>query len=82
MNTKKTLILAAFAAMSVGMGAAMAQESAGGAGSYEAQELAKLNSVLMSKVATPPHHESQAGSSDYGTVNNSADLLGGDGNGP
>jgi hypothetical protein len=81
MNTTKTLILAAFAAMSVGMGAAMAQENAGGDGSYEARELARLNRVLMSKVATPLHHEPQAGSSDYSTANNSTVLLGGDGNG-
>lgn len=65
MNTKK-LILAAVAAMSVGMGSAMAQESAGGVNAmpYQTQELAKLNQVLMSKAATT-RHEPQFGSSDY-----------------
>jgi hypothetical protein len=82
MNTKKILILATLAAISVGMGSAMAQESAGGVNAmpYETQELTKLNQVLMSKAATT-RHEPQFGSSDYSTVTNSPVLQGSDGSG-
>jgi hypothetical protein len=83
MNTTKTLILAGFAAMSVGMGAAVAQESAGGvnAGPYETQQLAKLTQILAAKAAATPHRELQFGSSDFRAMGNSPVLQGGDGNG-
>jgi hypothetical protein len=83
MNSTKTLILAAFAVMSVGMGAAMAQESAGGvnAGPYETQQLAKLTQILVAKAAATPHRALQYGSSDFSNIGNSPVLQGGDGTG-
>jgi hypothetical protein len=86
MNTSKTLMLAAVAAMGLGIGTAMAQESAGGfiAGPMEQRELlaesqeygAQVKSALAAQANQP-----QYGSSDRTNQSNWPVLEGGDGNG-
>jgi curli biogenesis system outer membrane secretion channel CsgG len=86
MKTSKTLMLAAVAAMAVGIGAAMAQESSGGyiAGPMEQRELlaqsqaygARVKSALAAQANQP-----QYGSSDRTNESIWPALQGGDGNG-
>jgi hypothetical protein len=85
MNTIKTLILAAVTALSLGAGAAMAQESAGGyiAGPFEQQELLN-NSRAVTPGATRVHAgvsnvAPQYGSADRSNVSSWPVLEGGDG---
>jgi hypothetical protein len=82
MNTTKTLLLAAFTAISVGMGAAMAQETPGGVGfgPYETEQLAKLTRAFEAKAAAQ-RQQPQYGSSDVRAMTIAPVLQGGDGGG-
>jgi hypothetical protein len=64
MTNLKTLSLAAVTALSLGVGTAMAQESAGGVGfgPYETQQLEKA--LSGARHAAPVTAQPQAGSSD------------------
>ncbi len=69
MTTTKTLMLAALTALSLGAGAAMAQESPGGVGSgpYEMQQLNKALATYHANVAqaaSTANRTPQYGSSD------------------
>ena len=71
MNTKKSLILAVLGAVSIGAGAATAQESAGGSAgpSYEVQQLLKMSGTADKTAPAPivtlaPRAAQQYGSSD------------------
>jgi hypothetical protein len=85
MTNFKSLMLAAVAALSLGVGSAMAQESAGGvnAGPFETLEL--HNALGANRYASPLTAQPQAGSSDvdqYRTpVLPQQSLIGADGNG-
>ena len=89
MKTTKTLMLAAVAAMSIGIGAAMAQESAGGVDAmpYETMQLNLANQAAAnaanSQAAYNAAHAPQYGSSDATTARivPVPTLLGADGNG-
>jgi hypothetical protein len=80
MTNAKTLMLAAVAALSLGVGTAMAQESAGGyiAGPFEQREL-----LIQSRhaAAAPVNAEPQYGSSDRTSTTTWPVLQGADGNG-
>jgi hypothetical protein len=84
MKTTKTLMLAALTALSLGVGTAMAQESAGGVGDgpWETHE---LNVLLAGQraAAAANAHAPQYGSSDRATTANppAPDLEGADGGG-
>ena len=85
MTNLKTLTLAAVTALSLGLGTAMAQESAGGVGfgPWETQQLQKTLSGMHQ--AAPLTSQPQAGSSDVGQfrtpVYPQQTLVGQDGNG-
>ena len=89
MKTTKTLMLAAVAALSLGVGTAMAQESAGGVDAlpYETMQLhqARQSAAIAgnSQAAYDAAHAPQYGSSDVTTPRNVLvpPLLGADGNG-
>jgi hypothetical protein len=83
----KTLILATFAALSLGVGAATAQESAGGyiAGPYEAQQPAVTLKATTSHTSGPgvtaPRVTTLYGSSNRTPISDWPVLQGSDGNG-
>jgi hypothetical protein len=85
MTNIKTLTIAAVTALSLGFGAAMAQESAGGVGfgPYETQQLERALSGIHH--AAPVMADPQAGSSDFdqtrAPVYPRQTLFGQDGNG-
>jgi hypothetical protein len=85
MTNFKSLMLAAAAALSLGVGNAMAQESAGGvnAGPWETMEL--NNALRAHQYAAPLSAQPQAGSSDVdqyrAPVPLQQNLIGADGNG-
>jgi hypothetical protein len=85
MTNFKTLTLAAVAALSLGVGTAMAQESAGGVGfgPWETQQLRKALSGMHH--AAPLMSQPQAGSSDVdqmrAPIYPQQTLFGQDGNG-
>lgn len=89
MKTTKSLMLATVAALSLGVGAAMAQESAGGfiAGSSELQPTAPAPAPARTVQASRAPAASvsdvtpQYGSSDRASVSNWPALEGGDGGG-
>ena len=82
MTTTKSLMIAALAALSLGVGTAMAQESAGGAG-FGPYETSQLNKILAQQPAAVTAHAPQYGSSDVAqsTYWPTPVLQGGDGNG-
>ena len=82
MTTTKSLMLAALAALSLGVGSAMAQESAGGVG-FGPYETSQLNKILAQQAAAAKAHVPQYGSSDTTktTYWPTPVLQGGDGNG-
>jgi hypothetical protein len=85
MTNFKTLTLAAVTALSLGLGTAMAQESAGGVGfgPYETLQLQKALSGMHQ--AAPLTSQPQAGSSDADQIRTPVSpqqtLFGQDGNG-
>jgi hypothetical protein len=87
MTTTKTLLLAGFAALSLGVGAAMAQESPGDGyvSPYQMQQLPASRAVPAAMqaghaAATPASDlPVQYGSSDHASVNDWQVLQGGDG---
>jgi hypothetical protein len=81
MTNTKSLMLAAVAALSLGVGTAMAQESAGGyiAGPFEQREL--LIKSHHTAAAPITNGESQYGSSDRASATTWPVLQGADGNG-
>jgi hypothetical protein len=85
MTTSKLLMLAALAALSLGVGTAMAQESAGGvnAGPYETAQLNRMlaQQAVDARAATTSTRAPQFGSSDRINTSNWAVLQGGDGSG-
>jgi hypothetical protein len=82
MKNTKTLMLAALTALSLGVGTAMAQESAGGVGSYETEQLNKLLAGQHAAAAANADAP-QYGSSDRTDTSNRLVpvLTGGDGSG-
>jgi hypothetical protein len=86
MKITKSLMLAAVTALSLGVGTAMAQESAGGvnAGPYETAQLNKMlaqqTAAANARAATASIHAPQFGSSDRTSTTNWT-VLGADGNG-
>jgi hypothetical protein len=87
MNTTKTLMLAAVTALALGVGNAMAQESAGGVGfgPYETEQLNKLlaRQAANSHNVAASSHAPQYGSSDLTNATRWPTPVpqGGDGNG-
>jgi hypothetical protein len=88
MKSTKTLMLAALTVMSLGIGTAMAQESAGGyiAGPFEQRELLAQSHAYGDQVATAlaapgANAAPQYGSSDRASTTNWTVLEGGDGTG-
>jgi hypothetical protein len=83
MNTTRTLLLAGFAALSLGVGSAMAQESAGGyiAGPYDQQTTGTVRTPVMhyGPQATVTDQAPQYGSADRAPVSNWPVMQGGDG---
>ena len=82
MTTTKSLMFAALAALSLGVGTAMAQESAGGVG-FGPYETMQLNKILAQQAAAAKAHAPRYGSSDATNTTSSPTpvLLGGDGSG-
>ncbi len=86
MKTTKTLMLAAVTVVSLGVGAAMAQESAGGVDAMPYQTM-ELNHARQSAANSLPAYDQarapQYGSSDITTTRTAPvqTLLGADGNG-
>jgi hypothetical protein len=83
MTNIKTLTLAAVAALSLGIGTAMAQESSGAVGPYERLQLERALSGIHH--ASPVTSLPQAGSSDFDQIRAPVypqqTLFGQDGNG-
>ena len=69
MKTTKTLMLTALTALSLGAGAAMAQESAGGvnAGPYETMELNNLLAQQQAAAAQAANTEAATRAPQYGS---------------
>jgi hypothetical protein len=84
MNTTKTFILAGLTALSLGVGTAMAQESAGGyiAGPFEQRELLAASRALATRAPLPNADVApQYGSADRTNLSTWPALQGGDGSG-
>ena len=90
MKITKSLMLATIAALSLGAGVAMAQESPGGgfANSYEEQQLAAVRLAMINPAtgavvyAAPDRHVTTLfGSSAPTNMSDGSALQGGDGNG-
>jgi hypothetical protein len=83
--TMKTLMLAALTVLSLGIGTAMAQESAGGvnAGPYETmqlnQMLAQQAAAAIARAGTPANRAPQFGSSDRTSTTSYSVFQGGEG---
>jgi hypothetical protein len=87
MKTKNTLMLAVVTALSLGAGAAMAQESPGDGdvGPYQLQQLAASKAATAQAAARPasvPNVTTLYGSSNHTDVRDWPVLQGGDGTGP
>ena len=80
MNTTRTLLLAGFAALSLGAASAMAQESAGGfiLGPYDQQNTTRTAPARSGTVLNL-HQAPQYGSADHRVTTDWPVLQGGDG---
>jgi hypothetical protein len=80
MKTTKSLMLAALAALSLGVGTAMAQESSGAPGPYETAQLNQMLAAQHAAALAASNHAPQYGSSER-PVFPVPTLQGGDGSG-
>jgi hypothetical protein len=82
MTNTKTLLLAGFAALSMGVGTAMAQESAGGyiAGPFDQQNTRSVPAFRSGSEAQTLSQTPQYGGADHTVTSSWPVLEGGDGN--